>query len=328
MAALEGPASFYEHRFAAWRIAHNRTYPDGAEIAKRLRIFETNAKRIEAHNAQPGITWRMAMNQFGDLTPDEFAARFHLGSQRFFPNPSTTAPVLATTGPPPASIDWRTSGAVTPVKNQGQCGSCWAFSTTGSTEGAHFLASGKLTSLSEQQLVDCSKSYGNNGCGGGLMDKAFKYIIATGGLDTEASYPYTAKTGTTCLAKNGIEVKDLITGYTDVPPSNETALLLAASQQPVSVAIQANQMSFQFYSSGVLSAECGTQLDHGVLVVGYGTDAHNHEPYWLVKNSWGETWGEAGYVRLGRSDKKITYNAGAGQCGIALRASFPQAAAA
>ena len=101
---------------------------------------------------------------------------------------------------------------------------------------------------------------------------------------------------------------------------------MAAAQQPVSVAIQANQMSFQFYSSGVLSAECGTQLDHGVLVVGYGTDANNGESYWLVKNSWGTTWGEAGYVRLGRSDTSITYNGGAGQCGIALRASYPQAA--
>ena len=204
----------------------------------------------------------------------------------------------------------------------------WAFSTTGSTEGAHFLATGKLVSLSEQQLVDCSAEYGNEGCNGGIMDNGFRYIVDTKGLDTEASYPYTAKTGKTCKAASGTAVPNLISGYSDVAVGDMSALMAAVAKQPVSVAIEADKQCFQQYASGVLTAKacaCGTQLDHGVLIVGYGTDATGGD-YWIVKNSWGATWGEKGYIRLQRGysswfNKK-------GMCGILSQPSYPTAAAA
>jgi len=204
---------------------------------------------------------------------------------------------------------------VTPVKNQGQCGSCWSFSTTGSTEGVNAINGKGLISLSEQQLVDCSGAYGNQGCNGGLMDNAFQYIIANGGICTEAAYPYTAQDGT---CKNTCKKTVMIAGFKDVTHNSDVALATAVAQQPVSVAIEADQSSFQFYSGGVLTAACGTALDHGVLAVGYGTDTGVE--YWKVKNSWGASWGEAGYIRLARGDQ---YNGGAGQCGIYSDPSYP-----
>jgi C1A family cysteine protease len=215
----------------------------------------------------------------------------------------------------PTSVDWSAKGAVTPIKNQEQCGSCWAFSTTGSVEGAWFLAKGELVSLSEQQLVDCSGPEGNQGCNGGLMDYAFEYIIKNKGITTEAAYPYTAADGT-CQAA-GKPVEATLSGYKDVSPNSETALLTAIAQQPVSVAVEADQSVFQFYSGGVMDSACGTALDHGVLAVGYGTDTG--KDYYKVKNSWGADWGEKGYIRLGRGAK---FNP-SGQCGIQMDPSYP-----
>ena len=220
----------------------------------------------------------------------------------------------------PDSVDWRTKNAVTPVKNQGQCGSCWSFSTTGSVEGAWAIASGKLEVLSEQQLIDCSSAQGNNGCNGGLMDDAFKYIIKNGGLDTEADYPYTARDGTCDKTKQAKHVAT-ISGYSDVPASNAAQMVAALAKGPVSVAIEADQSGFQSYTSGVFNGPCGTQLDHGVLAVGYTAD------YWIVKNSWGTTWGDQGFIYLSRSA-----GGASGLCGILMSASYPktsgQAAAA
>merc|ERR1711981_927548 len=172
----------------------------------------------------------------------------------------------------PSSVDWTTKGAVTPVKNQGQCGSCWAFSTTGSVEGAYQIATGKLLSFSEQELVDCAGSYGNQGCNGGLMDDGFKYIEAKGDA-LESTYSYTGKTGTCSTSKQSqAAIKaGRLTKFTDVTPNSESQMMAAVAQQPVSIAIEADQSGFQFYKSGVFSGTCGTNLDHGVLAVGYGS---------------------------------------------------------
>merc|ERR1712072_310560 len=195
------------------------------------------------------------------------------------------------------SVDWFFTGVTAPVKNQGQCGSCWSFSATGSMEGANFIANGKLVSLSEQQLVDCSRAEGDKGCFGGLMDNAFEYVLKNKGIDTEADYGYTAQGGTCNAAKE--------------------------KKHAVSVAIEADQPSFQFYKKGVFSGTCGTNLDHGVLAVGYGSETSGiikkmTQDYWLVKNSWGASWGDQGYIKLLR-------NGGAkqGQCGIAMQPSYP-----
>ena len=225
----------------------------------------------------------------------------------------------------PESVDWVKAGAVTPVKNQGQCGSCWSFSTTGSLEGAYFNTYGTLPSFSEQQLVDCDnrKNGGKDmGCNGGLMDNAFSWIEKNGGLCSEADYPYTSgdtKTAGTCQTTCDVVDKSVVTTFTDVHPSNDVDMMTALSQQTVSIAIEADQQSFQLYKSGVFTGTCGTNLDHGVLTVGYGT--LDGQDYYKVKNSWGTTWGDEGYILLGRGDE---FNKGQGQCGMLLQASYPE----
>ena len=216
----------------------------------------------------------------------------------------------------PESIDWRTQNAVTHVKNQGQCGNCWAFSSTGSIEGAWAIKNHNLYNLSEQMLTDCSRNYGNNGCRGGLMDNAFKYVIDNGGLCTEKEYPYIGN-DSICLQNQCNNVVK-INSYTDVKPNDESILKRAVAIGPVSVAIQANVSSFRFYKSGVYQdPECGDQLDHGVLVVGYGTD--QDLDYWIVKNSWSPERGDNGYIKILRNDA----NSNSGMCGIASQPSFP-----
>ena len=216
----------------------------------------------------------------------------------------------------PIDFDWRGKNKVSSVKNQLQCGGCWAFSASEAVEGAWALEKNVLYNLSEQELIDCSKSYGNQGCDGGSMISAFKYIIDNG-LCTNLSYPYIAQDST--CQKNTCDSVVSISDYAQVSLNNEKALKRALFKQPISVAIQANKRSFQMYQSGIYSdLDCGTQLDHGVLLVGYGYDLMNNMDYWIIKNSWGPDWGEDGYIRILRNidDKR-------GLCGIAMQPSYP-----
>ena len=224
----------------------------------------------------------------------------------------------------PDSVDWVSKGAVTAVKNQGQCGSCWSFSTTGALEGAYSIKNGNLQEFSEQELVDCDnfKNGGSDhGCNGGLMDNAFAWIKKNGGLCTENEYPYvsgtTTTSGTCDKSCTNVKGSDIIS-YTDVSPNSDESMMAALTKQPVSVAIQADQKDFQLYSSGVFTGSCGTQLDHGVLLVGYGSETN--EDYYVIKNSWGNTWGDNGYIKIGRGSQ---YNDGNGQCGVLMQGSYP-----
>jgi len=295
---------------------HGKKYASESERTHRLKVFTDNLNIIRKHQADPKRTFEMGMNKFGDLSRAEFKATYlgyrpikrdFIRSRNLFkPSPNTKNP---------ASVNWVTAGKVTGVKDQGQCGSCWSFSATGSIEAAYAIEnSASPISLSEQQLVDCSQAQGNMGCEGGLMDQAFEYVIANGGLCTETAYPYTAQDGT-CQSTNCTNTIT-IKAYTDVAPGSSSALETAVVQQPVSIAVEADQSGFQFYTSGVLmAANCGTNLDHGVLAAGYGTDP-TLGAYWLVKNSWGASWGDHGYIRLQKGD-------GISTCGILSDPSFP-----
>ena len=219
--------------------------------------------------------------------------------------------------PIPHSLDWRDHDIVTPVKNQGNCGSCWSFSATGAIEGAHALSSGKLLNISEQQLIDCSLKYGNQACGGGIMDNAFEYATDHE-LCSDDEAPYQAKYDEKLNECRKCLGKVRIRGCADIQPNNQTALKIAVAQQPVSVAIEADSEVFQMYRSGVITSKmCGTKIDHGVLVIGYGTEKGEH--YWLVKNSWGSGWGDNGYVKILKNEE----DTGAGICGIASQPSVP-----
>jgi len=301
--------------FAKWMRENTKSYSN-EEFIYRWNVWRDNYRFVEEHNRQ-NKSYFLAMNQFGDLTNAEFNRLFKGLAFDYSKHAKihTAAPEAPATGIP-SEFDWRQKGAVTHVKNQGQCGSCWSFSTTGSTEGANFLKTGQLVSLSEQNLIDCSVSYGNNGCNGGLMDYAFEYIINNRGIDTEASYPYQTAGPLTCQY-NAANKGGSLTGYTDVTSGDENALLNAAVKEPVSVAIDASHNSFQFYSGGVYyeSACSSTQLDHGVLVVGWGSE--NGQDFWWVKNSWGASWGLNGYIKMSRNQNN--------NCGIATAASYPTA---
>lgn len=292
--------------FTAWAKSHSKVYSSPEEQSYRLSIFLKNLAEVEAHNKLES-SYKLGLNHFSDISREEFRAKY-LTLKKSSGEGETDYSLLE--GTPSNDVDWVAKGAVTPVKNQGQCGSCWAFSSTGALEGLDFIKNKpqQVSSFSEQQLVDCSGSYGNQGCNGGLMQDAFKYVIRNG-ITTEDKYPYIAK-DESCKSKAGLFK---ITGFKNVPHKSSTALSTACDAQTVSVSIDAENI--MKYKSGIFdNKSCGTQLDHGVLLVGYDSGV------WKVKNSWGPAWGESGYIRFSRSANS---DAQGGICGILLDASFP-----
>lgn len=320
----EGIISSQEKQFFDFIAQYGKSYGTKAEYNFRLEEFTKKLNEIEEHNANPENTHRLGVNQFTDWTKDEFkrllgfrSVEQHGNSSRGVGPQKQPATYLDTTNLAD-SVNWVTAGGVTPVKNQGQCGSCWSFSSTGAMEGAYYVLSSNLDlrSLSEQQLVDCSTE--NNACNGGAMILAFSYAEQHA-IELESDYPYFS--GTTmdsgaCKAdaKKGSVI---LTGYSHVPGSTPDQLKAAIQQQPVSIGIEADQTVFNQYQSGIITSEkCGTKLDHGVLAVGYGSEYG--QDYYLVKNSWGPSWGESGYVRIGVKE-------GDGICGIQKDPAYPQA---
>jgi hypothetical protein len=294
--------------FDDFKSTYGRTY-NGAEEVHRFACFRENLVLIEQRNIANKGSAHHGVNQFADLCPAEFA-KFYLGyrpgnaTRKQVPDIYTPEQIKTSMCP---SVDWRQAGIVTPIKNQGVCGSCYTFSATGNMEGQWARNTGSLISLSEEELVQCSQDAGNNGCNGGLMDNAFVWVIRNGGIDDEATYPYTSGGGVTGACNTGLLNRGVarFASYVNLPQSEEQMALWVCEYGPLSIAVDAS--GWQTYTGGVVTNCPGTTLDHGVLIVGF--DAEASPPFWIVKNSWGTSWGEAGYIRLAM---------GYDECGLAL----------
>ncbi|PIA56588.1 hypothetical protein AQUCO_00700732v1 [Aquilegia coerulea] len=303
--------------YESWLMEHGKQYNGLGEKDKRFEIFKDNLKYIDEHNSEDH-SFKLGLNKFADLTNEEYRKKY-LGVKKSdvhkrLSKTRSSRYAVREGEELPESVDWREKGAVVAVKDQGSW-SCWAFSTIAAVEGINKLVTGDLISLSEQELVDCDKSY-NEGCNGGLMDYAFQFIINNGGIDTESDYPYQERDGRCDQYRKNAKVVT-IDAYEDVPENDEKALQKAVANQPISVAIEAGGRAFQLYQSGIFSGRCGTALDHGVAAVGYGTE--KGKDYWIVRNSWGASWGEAGYIRMERNVAGLK----TGKCGIAVEPSYP-----
>ncbi|KAK8943181.1 Xylem cysteine proteinase 1 [Platanthera zijinensis] len=306
-----------EDRHDRWMVEHGKVYENAAEKAARFEIFKSNMEHIESFNARKEKYW-LGPNQFTDLTNQEFKILYSAG---YRPSSASVSPATRfrqenVTVDASASLDWRSKGAVTPIKDQGQCGACWAFSAVAAIESINQIKSGKLVSLSEQELIDCDISGEDQGCEGGLMDTAFKFIVDNHGINSEANYPFAGE-DSSCNSKKASVSAVKISGFEDVPANNEAALLKAVTGQPVSVAIDGGDPNFQSYAGGTFTGPCDTQLDHAVTAIGYGTDADGTK-YWLVKNSWGTRWGNNGYIKMERD-----ISSPEGLCGLAKQPSYP-----
>lgn len=305
-------------QFYNFQDRFNRKYETIEEVMARFQVFRTNLRNILIHNLDHNQNFTMGINQFTDLTPDEFKTQF-VGGYKPLQSFGCESFSSSASGAPD-SIDWTKNGVVNPIRDQGQCGSCWAFATTANAESVWAISKGQLMDLSEEFLVDCATGVGyfNMGCNGGQPDSALKYMINNGQC-SESSYPYTSgvtKTAGACQKCDSVGVS-FSTCY-DVKPNDQVSLKAAVSQQPVVIAIEADTKYFQSYSSGILTDDlkCGTSLDHAVEIVGYGTE--NGIDYWKVRNSWGESWGEQGYVRIQKSSSTNDI----GVCGIAAEPSY------
>ncbi|KAH0454864.1 hypothetical protein IEQ34_016788 [Dendrobium chrysotoxum] len=295
---LPGGTSSMVKRHKEWMAQYGKVYRNATEKEQRFEIFKSNMEHIESFNARKHEYW-LGPNQFTDLTNEEFNAIYLSGYKRSTSSRATprnfwyeNVSVAAT------NLDWRSKGAVTPIKDQGQCGACWAFSSVAATEGINQIKNGKLISLSEQELIDCDVNGQNQGCNGGLMDDAFKFIIDNGGINTEINYPYKAADGS-CNSNKESNSAVKISGFEDVPSNSEASLLKAVSIQPVSVALDGGDPNFQHYAGGIFTGPCDTELDHAVTAIGYGINTDGTK-YWLLKNSWGTSWGDHGYIKMQR----------------------------
>ncbi|XP_075463696.1 cathepsin S [Ascaphus truei] len=312
-----------ENHWQLWKKTFTKLYSNEKEDIRRRVIWEKNLKFVTLHNLEHSMgihSYDLGMNHLGDMTSEEVMSVVTglqvplRGEWNSSSNEWNNTQNANQKSKVPDSVDWREKGCVTEVKNQGTCGSCWAFSAVGALEGQLQLKTGKLVSLSPQNLVDCSSKYGNKGCSGGFMTRAFRYIIDNNGIDSDSSYPYHAKDDT-CHYNPGDKAATC-TKYTEIEPGTEQALQAAlANVGPISVAIDASRPTFYFYKSGVYNDKsCGQDVNHGVLAIGYGS--LNGQDYWLLKNSWGVTYGDKGYVRLARNSGNL--------CGVASYASYPQ----
>ncbi|CAH1127207.1 unnamed protein product [Ceutorhynchus assimilis] len=312
-----------DEEWKAFKMTYNKIYPSTEVENFRREVFIENRAKIAKFNqeySQGKRNFVQQLNPYGDLLHHEFTQLLN-GFNRTslpkvsIPTPSTYIPSANVVLP--TSVDWRQVGAVTPVTSQGTCASCWAFAAAGALEGHWFRKTGQLVDVSEQNLVDCTKSYGNDGCMGGLVDPAFQYVRVNGGVDAEEAYPYEAKDDQQCrFQPDKVVVK--CTGYVDLAEADEKGIEIAvATLGPVAVAIDAGKDGFQFYSDGVYFDDCGNTQDdmnHAVLIVGYGQEP-NGQKYWLVKNSYGPQWGLGGYIKMAKDADN--------HCGIANQASYP-----
>jgi C1A family cysteine protease len=310
--ATSAAALSQQGKFMQYLTQHSKSYLTVEEFNARQALFNIADDFVTAHN-QTNASFTVGHNKFSDMSEGEKA-------QTRGRNPRTIRSAgvhVFEDVSVPKSVDWRSEGAVNSIQDQGQCGSCWAFSSVASLEGAHAVKSGKLLKFSEQQLVDCAYvQYGNFGCNGGLEQNAFTYWESHAAV-SESAYPYTATKGS-CQAGSVNDTGVAVSTYTDVTPESESQVKAALAQQPISIAIEADKLVFQLYTSGVFdSTSCGTSLDHAVALVGYGSDAG--QDYFILRNSWGTTWGESGYMRIADTGN------GAGICGFQLEPTYPTA---
>ncbi|KAI3456183.1 hypothetical protein Pfo_012846 [Paulownia fortunei] len=299
-----------------WMARFQRVYENDEEKAKRYQIFKERVEYIESFNRAGNRTFVLGLNEFSDLTREEFmASRTGYIKPSNQIAPENTSFRYAYVTDIPSSMDWREKGAVTDIKNQEQCGCCWAFSAVASVEGIHQITAGKLISLSEQQLLDCNTE--NYGCNGGYMEIAFNYIKQKG-ITAYENYPYQGYQGNCNSQASASKPIVMISNYETVPHNSESALLKAVANQPVSIGIDAGCDAFMNHQAGIFTENCGTHLNHAVTLVGYGIDKSTGMKYWLAKNSWGTSWGENGYIRLQRD-----VDAAEGLCGLAMDPSYP-----